>query len=55
MSNKTATLDELRAMRKSGAIKPTRDDAPELQPPDDFWPFATPRNFKVKKQTSEGK
>jgi hypothetical protein len=31
--NKTATLDELRAMRASGAIKPTRDDAPEIDTP----------------------
>jgi hypothetical protein len=35
--NKTATLEELRAMRGNGAIKPTRDDAPEIDTPDGFW------------------
>tara|TARA_R110000851_G_scaffold216045_1_gene368983 strand:+ start:2033 stop:2449 length:417 start_codon:yes stop_codon:yes gene_type:complete len=37
MTDKTATLDELRAMRASGAIKPTRDDAPEVGTPEGFW------------------
>jgi hypothetical protein len=42
MTDKTATFDELRAMRKSGAIKPTRDDAPEVDTPNGFWDDAIP-------------
>ena len=37
---KTASLEELRAMRASGAIKPTRPDAPELDVPEGFWDTA---------------
>ena len=47
---KTASLEELRAMRASGAIKPTRHDAPELDVPEGFWDTAEPQEYKTKKQ-----
>jgi hypothetical protein len=42
MTDIKATLDELRAMRASGAIKPTRDDAHEIDTPEGFWNNAIP-------------
>ena len=47
---KTASLEELRAMRVSGAIKPTGHDAPELDLPEGFWDTAEPQEYKAKKQ-----
>jgi hypothetical protein len=43
---KSATLDELRAMRESGAIKPARDDAPEVDVPEGFWELS--RDDRIK-------
>jgi hypothetical protein len=45
MTDKTATLGELRAMRASGSIKPTRDDAPEVSTPQGFWDDAIPNKY----------
>jgi hypothetical protein len=42
MNDKTATLEELREMRKRGEIKPTLDDAPEAGTPEGFWDDAIP-------------
>jgi hypothetical protein len=42
MTDKTATLEELREMRKRGEIKPTLDDAPEAGTPEGFWDDAIP-------------
>ena len=49
-SIKTASLDELRAMRAKGEIKPIRNDAPEFDMPDGFWDVAKPQEPKAKKQ-----
>ena len=38
MSNiKTASLDELRAMKERGELLPPKDDASEIDMPDGFW------------------
>jgi uncharacterized protein (DUF4415 family) len=49
-NTKTASLDELKAMRVNGEIKPTRHDAPELDMPEGFWDVATPQESRSKKQ-----
>ena len=51
-NTKTASLEELRAMRKRGDIQPTRTDAPELDMPDGFWDAAKPQMPKTKKQVN---
>ncbi|SHI07336.1 BrnA antitoxin family protein [Marivita hallyeonensis] len=45
---KTASLDEIRAMKARGETRPTREDAPELDLPDGFWDDATPEPPKTK-------
>lgn len=43
MSNiKTASLDELKAMKARGEISPPRSNAPEIDMPDGFWDTAQP-------------
>jgi len=38
MSNiKTASLDELRAMKKRGELLPSKNDVSEIDMPDGFW------------------
>lgn len=38
MSNiKTASLDELRAMKERGELLPLKETAPEIDMPDGFW------------------
>ena len=34
---RTATLEELRAMKDRGELLPMKADAPEIEMPDDFW------------------
>lgn len=40
---KTASLEELRAMRADGKTMPTRADAPVLETPEGFWDDAKPQ------------
>lgn len=45
---RTASLDEIRAMKARDEIRPTRSDAPELDLPDGFWDDAVPQEPKTK-------
>lgn len=51
-NTRTASLEELRALRKKGDIQPTRKDAPELDMPEGFWDAAEPQAPKAKKPVS---
>jgi hypothetical protein len=39
---KTASLDELRAMKKRGELSPTKPDAKGIDLPDGFWESSVP-------------
>lgn len=45
---RTASLDEIRAMKARGETRPTRSDAPEIDLPDGFWDDAIPQEPKTK-------
>ncbi len=45
---RTASLDEIRAMKARDEIRPTRSDAPEIDLPDGFWDDAIPQEPKTK-------
>ena len=45
---RTASLDEIRAMKARGETRPTRADAPEIDLPDGFWDDAIPQEPKTK-------
>ncbi len=45
---RTASLDEIRAMKVRGETRPTRADAPEIDLPDGFWDDAIPQEPKTK-------
>ena len=45
---RTASLDELRAMKAHGETRPTCADAPEIDLPDGFWDDAVPQEPKTK-------
>lgn len=45
---KTASLDEIRAMKARGETRPTRSDASELDLPEGFWDDAVPQAPKTK-------
>ncbi len=45
---RTASLEEIRAMKAQGETRPTRADAPEIDLPDGFWDEATPEPPKTK-------
>ena len=47
-NTKTASLEELRAMKEKGELLPTRPDAPELNAPEGFWDTAELQKFNVK-------
>lgn len=45
---KTASLEEIRAMKARGETYPTRADEPEIDLPDGFWDKAVPQPPKTK-------
>jgi len=45
---KTASLEDIRAMKARGETRPTRQDAPEIDLPDGFWDEAVPQAPKTK-------
>ena len=45
---RTASLDEIRAMKSRGETRPTRADAPEIDLPDGFWDDAIPQEPRTK-------
>ena len=51
-NTKTASLEELRKMQKSGELHATREDAAEFDMPDDFWDVAEVLKPATKKAVS---
>lgn len=47
-ATRTASLDEIRAMKAQGKTRPTRADAPEPDLPEGFWDDAVPQAPKTK-------
>ena len=45
---RTASLEDIRAMKARGETRATRPDAPELDLPDGFWDTATPEPPRTK-------
>jgi uncharacterized protein (DUF4415 family) len=45
---KTASLEDIRAMKARGETRPTRPEAPEVDLPDGFWDTATLEPPKTK-------
>jgi len=49
---KTASLEDIRAMKARGDITGPRADVPALDMPDGFWDVALPQGPKTKKQVN---
>ena len=49
---KTASLEEIRAMKEQGEINAPSDDITGLDMPDGFWDSAIPQEPKTKKQVN---